>query len=293
MRTTIIGLALFLTGVFFAGCNKGTGIGAVEVEPPVTAATPAGLKARAAHPRADSNIDLIRQRFFADGPTYIKSILESIDNRMAELDTRAKETTRPCLSETPTSFTVTSPFDLGITHYLSCLDNISSTQWLAFGQKDSTWYLREGQYTGSINLAKIDSSSNVEAWIAVANRSNPNSGSQMLMHLKSTSASGKLELAVTGTNIGVGCGVQMQSNSSYIYAAGKMDDSSGGSGANCASVSTTTVCADATTLNAVAGSNCTSAGLDTFSLTAIDYSTHPYANIYLFGDQSVSGISTF
>lgn len=290
---TQFGIALVLACVVI-GCGKSSGrsIGALEVEPPVTANTPSGFLSTLSL-QADSTMTTINSRFFSSGPTEIQSLLDSIDTRITQLNSREAENHRGCLDETATTFSITTPFSVGLTHYLSCIDNISSTQWLAFGHQGSSWYMREGQSQGSLTLAKIDSDSNVEAWIAVANETTVNSSSQMIMHLKSTAASHLLELTVTGSNIGVGCGVQYQSNENYIYITGLIDDPSGGAGADCSAVSTTSVCADTSTLTAVATSNCTNAGLSSFSLDALTYSTHPYSQIHQLGDQTLSGLSSF
>jgi hypothetical protein len=277
------------------GCGKKTGatIGAAQVEPPVTANIPSGFLATLSIQAADTTMGILNQRFFSSGPTEIRSLLSSIDLRILELNQREAEFHRTCLDESPTLFTISTPFSLGLPHYLSCVDDISETQWLAFGQKDSSWYLREGQSQGFLTLAKIDENSNVEAWIAVSDVDTVNSTSQMILHLKSTAATHRLELSVTGSNIGVGCGVQYQSDENYIYVSGLIDDPSGGAGADCSTVVPSAVCAEATGLSSVATSNCTAAGLDSFALSAIDYSTHPYNQINTLGQQTLSGLSAF
>lgn len=263
------------------------------VEPPVAANIPKGFLTSTMSLQADSALQHVQTRFFASGPTEIRGILSAIDSRMTSLALMELESHRPCLDETPLLFGLTAPFDLSLDHHLSCLDEVSSTQWIGFGQKDGTWYLREGQTKGMLTIAKIDAESNVEAWIAVANRAAVTNSSQMLMHLKSTAATKTLELAVTGSNIGLGCGVQFQANETHIYMSGRFDDPSGGLGADCSVVAPSTLCADSEALGTVATSECTNSNLDQFALPAMDYSTHDYQQIYLFGDEVIEGLRAF
>lgn len=290
VHSLLLSLCLIL-----ANCAKHSGqadLEALRVEPPVASNTPEGFT-QTLSMQSSNAVNTIATRFFSSGPTNIHDLLSSIDRRLVEVEDREEELHRPCTDKETTLFSVTAPFALDFPHYLSCMDAISSTQWLGFGEKNGTWYMREGQTRGFLTLAKVDAAQNVEAWMAVADKDAVYTSSQMLMHLKSTAETHTLELTVTGSNIGVGCGVQFQSNTNYIYVSGLIDDPSGGSGVDCTTVVPSTLCADAKTLEVVSDTLCQTAELNTFTLPALNHSSYPYAQIHLFGDATLEGLSQF
>lgn len=275
MRTFTMSLCLFAS-VGLVGCGGGNPIGAPQVKPPVAAVTPAGLLASVLTVSRTSKMNAmsaefcvedtiakkVKCRLFSDGPTEILSILQDIDDRMAEIDERAQDSKRACLDGAPVDKTEDFAFPgaLGATetfaHHLQCYDVFSdNTGWMAFGKKDNVWYLREGWSgaagTEGVNkgigkVVKIDADQNVEGWIMIGLDPATASESTVLLHLKTNKAAGTIEFTAGGENTGFDT-VHFKSNATHIYV--KDDD-----GESCLNAATYVDAAAQTECDALEGS---------------------------------------
>ena len=162
--------------------SNGTAASLPLVTPPVTAATPAGLRSStpgAKTPHANLQSSDFKSRFFTMGPTSIFNILGSIDGRISGIDAMIATSPPSCLATTPVAYSI-APFGQTVTMYAQCYDKIGSAQpedpgFLQFGQKDGVTYLYQaigqGQVAAIVTPIDADGGSagdyRVEAWISV------------------------------------------------------------------------------------------------------------------------------
>lgn len=200
------------------------------IEPPVSAATPSGL----AGSRRSRSLDVaeIQTRFFADGPTKVRSLLLSIDSRISEINTRSSESTRACLSNTAVQqdFTI---FGESVTGYFQCYDLFSATAGMMFGKKDGVWYLYQngGQARSFASVREVTGQTGkyiVEAYVSVGQGNAADStscGSSWygcsygVIHLKANSSDSTFEMTVAGSGMGF-CGAQLRSDGTNLYVNG-------------------------------------------------------------------------
>jgi hypothetical protein len=238
----------------------------------------------------DANLDAVKSRFFAPGPTDFQYRLNAIDNRLNELEARLGE----CANQTAQEWTVpvgTSGIPL-TSMYFQCYTSVTgpgvSDYKIYLGQKDGYWYLAELQINDAFEsgdaepptmgvLAKIASdSSTVEAYqISVEKVSGSYYAS--IVQILANKTTGVFELAVgsdAGSNTispganftGLGCGVRMKSTSSLVYAEGIFSQG------NCSG--SATVCAETTAFGT--STDCTAQGLTTLTsmnMTQLDLAT--------------------
>lgn len=296
MKINKILVQLFsLSIITLAACSKdrasGKGFGIPEVEPPVEAATPSALAdaARAAlynrvhsipyrdiTPMVSPEFDMsnFQDRLFGVGPTVIFEILASIDDRIAEINTRSADSSSDCLTQDPVAYTVT-PFGLNEESFdmnLQCYDDLSdagdATNYLMFGKKDDSFSLLEavGAAYKAIQVTPVTGETDkfeVLAYMGVGYTNTPTwyDMSYAALSLKANSATNSVEIAFAGVGVGF-CGVHLKSDGSKIYVSASQE----GAGVSCDN-DVVTACLDASDLSDTTG--CDDIDDDNFELTSI------------------------
>jgi hypothetical protein len=252
-----------------------------ELKPPVKASTPSGLNGQVSRQLLrqlqglPSNITVIRDRFFTEGPTDFTYRLGMIDGRMKELKTRNNESPRKCVKNAPTLWSPPSlPGGRTFPMYFSCVEDMGEGSGLSvyFGVKDSIAYLMEVQKPPASStsptmavLARAHTDSSYVDVIQVIQQSSTNNASSwMFVQANKTSQSLEFAVAAQTTGTGVGCGVKVHSmptgSGVTIYAHGEFADH--GAPNACTGFPGTT-CVNGATL---AGETCPSSGaVTTFS----------------------------
>jgi len=191
----------------------------------------------------------VRERIYSPGPTELLRIVSELDGRTMGIDANAAS--HPCLAAAPTTETYTFPGGRTFAVKLQCLERFGDgSGWIAFGFDEAAapppdggtaaasdggadagstpvdaapselgaFYLVEGQDRGMGGAYRLDrASSQVEAWIAVADSGAP-SNSQVLMHL--LAGGGSLELAFGGSGVGF-CSAHLKTDSAHVFIEGK------------------------------------------------------------------------
>jgi hypothetical protein len=180
----------------------------------------------------------IQQRFYAEGPTAILRIVLGLDERVAALDTDVRA--HDCLTTPPVAVSYDLPGDQTFELKLQCLTEPVGTSWIAFGFAEplepaedteggalqpNDFYVLDGRNAGMGGLYHLDTSGNVEAWIAVADQDAPDDG-QVLLHLITSKSAGTLELALAGRGVGL-CGAHLKADAEHVFVSGKPDTASG------------------------------------------------------------------
>ena len=304
---------LCVLGVFACdGDNKGSSIGAPQVEPPVTRNMPEGIVLAAALALSNSvdddgaatsetMVSAIKNYLYptGGGPSPIIR-LQRVDERMTSLDARAQDSARACLEDAVSDYTVPAELPTGetITYKFQCNEELNETAELAFGLDETNFYLidkngastEEGIYVAA-NALKDGSS--VDVW-TIGYQANPadhgaSGPSANVMHVKGSDAAG-IEVTTAGTLGGyaLSCGVHFRSNKTYIFIKGQL--SIGGS---CTTESS--YCMDANTLASSDMTNCTGAGLDDFELQTVtlDAVTEKLSDIVAIVDSKIEGFTEF
>ena len=191
----------------------------------------------------------VKCRMFSQGPTYIKGMLEALDERTSEFVNRAEGKRVPCADSTDanyvsvpldTNFTnlgtsrAGSPqsIDLGFSYSISCMDDLGvspngGNSFVGFGQKadadgNVTTFIREGNSRGGGSVAAVDQDGNVDFYKSLPEDKNATYASLQysagLIHIKVDASMGHLEMSFTGTGLGPGCGAVIKTDGSYLYA---------------------------------------------------------------------------
>ena len=290
--------AMIFTCTLAASCDKekGESIGAPQVEPPVTRNMPSGMKTASltvlgssgagdgfvsvtnddGTATASAMVSKIKTYLYpaGDGPSPINR-LKTIDARMGSLNSRAEDSPRACLEEAARAYDLPTAMPTAETFPMSfqCLEVLSAESTMAFGKEGDYFYLAE--QTGStedelINVfAKVHmDGSTTEVWdIGYQKTITDNSGETgprfSAMHAIGNDTNGvEVTTAGTTTSYDLACGIHLKSNTSYIYVSGQL--AYGG-----ACTVSSTYCFEAGSLASADLSQCTAAGLDSFSLTTI------------------------
>lgn len=283
-----------------AACSSGEGIDPVFVYPPVRANTPAGLATEAplsqiANAGGDGGPhelpsfgEIVKARFYNDGPTDLLSLLRALDERMKSFDVRAKEQPHACLDGPGVATTFALPGGATFTAKLQCLDTHGDgSGWSAFGSDGDDFYLLEGQPRGMGAVYRVSRvTERVEGWMAVADEAHVDDMSQVIMHLVSDRDAGTLEIALAGSGVGF-CGAHVKMDQDLIYVQGRPDgppapgEPPPAPGARtCAAP--TAGCFSAEHLDVDRGADsalCASLAPDTFVLGALDASPDQGANV--------------
>lgn len=262
----VLGLSLGSCGIFEE--EEGESLNVPQLEPPVARNTPSGLQVSAALTGATSNdpMQVLKSRLFSPGPTDYKDRLQKIDERMAELDRRAKESERKCTKDPATIWNPPFKFPNGESFpmYFSCRENLSEQSTLAFGKEGEYFYLAELQKSGGqgpaiavLSRAKLDGSY-TEAWQIVGDQS----ADYSVLAIKANDADGSLELSVGGNSsgLGVGCGIRFLAKGEAIIAEGVFASPNQPPGEDCTQTGTNTqnvsLCLSGSTLEAADASTC-------------------------------------
>lgn len=251
----------------------------------------------------------IQQRFYAEGPTAILRMVLGLDARVAALDTDVRA--HDCLTTPPVAVSYDLPGDQTFELKLQCITEPIGTSWIAFGFAEpldaaetegealapNDFYVLDGKNGGTGGLYHLDSTGNVEAWIAVADQQAPEDG-QVLLHLITSKEAGTLELALAGSGVGL-CGAHLKADAEHVFVSGK-PDIAGSSGQLCEALSTgcfalgaleTDLGADSDSCAAIAPSSFDmSVGLD--ASTDSDANVDP-ARIYDYFNDRPLGVPSF
>jgi hypothetical protein len=272
--------------------EKSNPFNAPAVKPPVENQSPAGFKSASLSLTADSNLSVIKSRFYSDGPTDFIERLSKVDGRIAEFEGRASSSdSGKCVSEEPKLWDLKDIPGVGaFPMYFSCFDSPSQTQGTSlsiyFGKKDGYWYIAELSKNPSGNepptigvLAKVNEAGTEATVVQLSVETNFTTS---VFHVYANETTKVFEMANasnrtssngsgSGANFtGVGCGVRIKSNSDFIYGKGRFSSD------NC-STQAAEVCGKVADLTSANASDCTGASLNTFStamdLTAADLGT--------------------
>jgi hypothetical protein len=281
MKKILFSLLLSVLGLIVIRCGSGTNAGIPEVEPPVTAATPSGFTSTRRLGSVvgfrTADIDEVQSRFFSAGPTKISSLLDGIDSRISEINTRSGESTRACLSATAVQQDYTI-LGSSVSAFFQCYDVFSdSTGGMLFGKKDDTWYLYQnsGQVRSLAIVTPVTGQSgkyDVEAWMGVgqANATSSTCSSNWygcsygVIHLKANSAESTMEMTVAGTGFGY-CGAHLKSDGTNLYVVGSAGQTSNGTSWTCASSDNVCTLANDTS----SAGTCTTIDSNDFTLTTL------------------------
>jgi hypothetical protein len=260
-------LALNVLAIAHCGDDDGSGGGGTRlplVTPPVRQAAPAALDRQlgASPRRLDKALSLdvgdVRQRFFRAGPTNIYQLLTTLDERIAEINSRSASSGAGCLTQSPVAYDI-DPFGRTFTFYAQCYESRgSAADFLAWGQQGGTTflYIAEGAMHIAARLTPQTGGGDggtpvyaVDAWIGVGYNNAGECGDKLgfdscsygAIELHADAATRAFELAVAGVGFGY-CGAQLQSDGSQIYALGSLD-----MGSTC--VEPRSACVDATSLS--------------------------------------------
>lgn len=266
-KITALSPALLVACLSGCGSSSGATTNYPLFTPPVKAATPKGFVNGSSftralpgpHPLSLSPSDF-HTRFFTSGPTDLFGILQSVDDRISGINSRASNF--PCENTTtPVSYTI-SPVGQAVTMYAQCSETFSDgsgfDQFANIGNKFYI-YVRagDGEVAAIASPSPTDSTKTaVQIWASVGLVNL--TGSHGVMEISADPASSTFEMTVAGLGMGY-CGVQYKSDGTNIYGTGSVD-----MGSTCNATDTICVLAsDATT-----SASCSTAEM-TFSLPAI------------------------
>lgn len=177
--------------------------------------------------------------FISEGPMNIAKLLTIIDSRMADIFRNTDWSYMPCFDPENTeggtyteegeektypafsgfefgptlTFADNTTFTLNFTATLSCYSQVSAPEgsaWVAFGRKDGTYYIYEGQTSGTGALSSVNKDGDIEMYMGVgkalddfpdtvakqmAQKASFDTG---IIHLKSSAATGRMEITVGG-----------------------------------------------------------------------------------------------
>ncbi len=282
--------------ILAAGCgDDATKISTTRVRPPVQESLPANLLTSGSFALTTTETDysktcqtdatlgdlcqtytgskrlrcIVKNRLFCKGPTEVLSLLDSLDGRLAEIETRSGEGEVSCISGAGVDLSgqIAYPGSSSLTSKFQCKD---STVGMGFGSDDAgTWYVRVANGASASSFA-VESSGSVRGYLWLPTKDGSFSQSTGLLNIAADRANKTLEF--TGGGVGFGfCGIHFKSNSTHIYLTMNPD----GTGGSCDYDSNGTTdasdwvdaCLDATTLYDAYVANCS--GLKTFSLATL------------------------
>jgi len=306
--------------------SGGDGLSAPAVTPPIEAALPASLKSASALASARTQARSLNAtaiqitactttgepsdttgftdaeklasniycRLFAKGPIQVLTLTESVDDRLAELETRTEEERPACMDadlvNKSSDFVFPGQRSEAFTQKFQCRDELNSSHVLSFGNDGNDWWVLDSQQNsgadatsqGQSQAWKIttDSDGNVlteEGYVTISPLVTSGSivGSAVLMHAYVDTTAATIELAGAGDSIGF-CAFHLKTSSTHIFVAGQLITPGGACG------STTTACLSASTYEPLSDSECTtlSTGLalttlnrDAFSAASLSAST--------------------
>ena len=245
----------------------------------VKATVPTGLKsAGSSLALTDTGLsgDEFKSRFFSgEGPTDVFTIIQHVDDRLADVNQQIAQTNQTCMSLTPAPYTL-SFSGQEVTLYAQCYEKISQAAagdpaFLQFGKKDGVTYIYSA--VGMERVAAIvtpvtgtTDQYTVQLWIGVgyfndtgcSTNGSFDGCSYGVIALSADESTKTFEMAVAGIGFGY-CGAQLKSDGSWVYGIGSADDP----GLSCGAPAT--LCVAASDLTATG----TCDALTTFSLPAL------------------------
>ncbi len=273
--------------------NSGKSIGAPAIKPPVDNNMPAGLKGtslRLADSGQSSVAVQIRDYLY---PTngFVGPIdrLKMVDDRMAELEIRAKDSEKPCLNDEAKLFDIGGLLPNGdaFDQKFQCREDLSSPDAstslaMGFGIADNKLYLEENtkMTDGSGIVVLVQASqdgSKSDVWdIRYSSETGQNNdngdATATFMHIVGSNADG-VEFATAGSSSKTGsfwCGVHVKSDKAYVYVEGIVPNGQQAAGSSCASTEKATLCFTAEDMAGTDIDKCTDAKLDQFALASLD-----------------------
>ena len=275
---------LILTSCGGSSSDGGAGADIPLIKPLVLEVTPSGFFDTTLASLKKLNLftpfaldsDEIKSRFFSAGPTEINELLNSIDSRLEEINTRSAESTHDCLSNASVPEDL-SIFGQTVTGEFQCYDTFGTEGGMIFGKSDDAWYIYQNggqQRSFAKVVAGTDGNYTVDAWLSVGQGNADDAGtcssdwfgcSYGVIQLQADTSTGSYEMTTAGTGFGY-CGAHIKSDGTNVYISGSAGGlNMAGDTWNCAA--TDTLCATSTDL-AVAGS-CASIDTDNFALTTL------------------------
>ena len=281
----ITGTTLTLGAALTIGINCSSTSGTVPdipaVKPLIEETSPTGLKSTSSSSKPQFNTtgsttdtlgSSVKSRFFNSGPTDIAGIAKNLDDRINSIKTRAAESERSCLSNTPVEMQTTI---LGKTVkiYAQCYDKVSDTGIVMFGKRNNTWYLYDsvGQTRSLFAITPSGNGKVGEGYMGVGyqNASSTSCSSKYdgcsygMISVYLNSDTRIFEMGVAGIGFGF-CGAHIRSDLTNLFIAG----SPNGVGAACTAYSAastdTHACFSASDLSSTALTSCTSIDIDNF-----------------------------
>lgn len=257
--------------------EEGEPLGAPKVKPPVERNTPTGFLSlyleEGEETTASERLINAVQRYLAPTENDAVGAIERlgfIDSRLGELDERAQERKKLCLEETPKvhSYPTALPDSKGFKLSLQCQENLdggngsSKTAQLAFGLTKESLFLFER--TGNVGNAVLASAKLDETRTEYWQLGSSTSNGQNYIHLAAGDDFG-MEMTSAGTVAvtALDCGLHMKANDTHVYIEGYDTVNS-----SC-SEEKLTLCISATNFTEKDLTECTSAQLNTFTLTTL------------------------
>lgn len=211
------------------------------ISPPVRSATPSGLQVAARHAVAGFDAALraedVRERFFSgSGPTDLMTILASIDQRLAEVNTSDRHPA--CLDQAPVGYTIHPPGG-DVELAAQCYRRFSGAPagdpaFLQFGVRDgaTSLYVAVGAARLAARVTPIDGTTDhvVDAWYGVGYTNAAGCGSTgtfddcsyAVTELHANPATKAFEMSVAGIGVGF-CGIQFASDGALLRGIGSSD----------------------------------------------------------------------
>jgi len=253
----VVGVAVGVgVGLYLKNKNDGGNGNIPYVTPPVAAACPISLKGTGNigagyefRTQTPLNPQDIISRFFSAGPTNLFGILQGVDDRVADINSRWNQFSG-CSGNAPTAYSLgTDAWSDAPTFYAQCSEYWSGGNGFdQFGQVNDTTYLyvRGGdgivaaQIVGNGTFGNTQS---VTIWFSVGiiNRN----GSHCVGMVFANPSLPIFEMSVAGAGIGF-CGVQMKSNGAVLNVTGSADmgtcDATDSSCTSASSITTPATC---------------------------------------------------
>ena len=240
--------------------TSGRSLSLPQLQPPITASTPSGFKARLLRmlQPASPSLSTIKTRLFSPGPADFSTRIAQVDTRVSEFAMRATEFERKCLSSAPLVWTPsTLPGNLSFPMSFQCKEAIggAGSLTLYFGISNGQAYIAELQDSTSsvaprmavLAKAPLDGSAVevVQIMDNVATSGGVKSTSWLYIYANKTTQTMELSVASTVVGMGVGCGVRLRTANSLIWASGEFADPFA---PNPCSTVTTSICATSSSL---------------------------------------------
>lgn len=270
MTIRLLSIAALAVGLIFACGKEGKELGVPKIEPPVKNNLPLGFSSTSLN-LSSGLMTTLKDYLSSDGngPGPVKRF-KKIDDRIQSLNKRAAETARKCQESGVKSWTAAGLPEL-FTQKYQCLENLNSTSQLAFGKDSSSFYLVErqnGDEEKRLVYAKTNlAGTETEAW-QIEHVMSDHNGQEVatMIHIKGSDELGGIEASGNSSQsegFALSCKFQLKTNKDYIYITGQTS-------VNYTCQDITDNCFKTGDLQVTDASNCTGAGLNSFTLASIE-----------------------